>query len=284
MKTTSLLALLILLQIQAGMCQGTGASWQRSGDAPRLDLQLFHSTHSINLPTAETLQHGDLEMGIAHRFVPLLKDGEDALFGLDGPAIMRIALGYAPTDRMVVTLGRSNLQDNVDLRVKYKLLQLDGKLIPLLAAVRGGVGWNTIEFTGRSATDSRNFQFYVQGIFNTLIGRKFGIGIVPTYLNNSSIYSDNTESSFALGINAQWYFARGFSLIGEWIPVLSGYRDLHNVSAFALEIETGGHFFKLIVSNSIKLNPSQVMSGTPDSIDDGDLHLGFQITRLLRFK
>jgi hypothetical protein len=62
--------------------------WQRSQTvAPA--LALFHSSHAINLPTAETLQKGDFEFEISHRFVPPMSEGYDALWGLDGPAHIR---------------------------------------------------------------------------------------------------------------------------------------------------------------------------------------------------
>lgn len=48
-----------------------------------------------------------------------------------------------------------------------------------------------------------------------------------------------------------------------------------------LEIETGGHFFKIFLSNSTDLNQTQFLSGADKSFDDGDLRLGFMITRLL---
>ncbi len=48
------------------------------------------------------------------------KEGYDAFWGLDGPANIRFALGYAPTDHMVVTLGRSNVTDNLDLQLKFR--------------------------------------------------------------------------------------------------------------------------------------------------------------------
>ena len=35
------------------------ASWQRQSAPQQPDLQLFHSLHVANLPTAETLQKGD---------------------------------------------------------------------------------------------------------------------------------------------------------------------------------------------------------------------------------
>ena len=89
-----------------GLAQGKRVRWKRQATPVRPELQLFHSPHLVSLPTATTLQKGDFEFEISHRFIPTLNSGYSSLYGLDGPVNMRIALGYAPTNRMVITLGR----------------------------------------------------------------------------------------------------------------------------------------------------------------------------------
>jgi hypothetical protein len=276
-----LLTVTLVLLATVAAADGQATSWQRTDAKATAGVMLFHSPHSINLPTAETLRHGNLEFEVSHRFYPFLKDGSKHLFGFDGPAVMRLALSFAATDRALITFGRSNLDDNLDLRVKYKVFQIGSSHLPAIVAFQGGSAWNPVDVPGRSNSDSRNFQFYAQGIVNVMIAKKIGLGFVPSYLSNSDVYSRGSENSWTIGANAQYYFMRGFSVLGEWSPVVSGYRDGHNAAAFGIELETGGHFFKIIVSNSVKLNPAQHLAGTPDSFEDGDLHFGFAITRLL---
>ena len=47
--------------------------WKRSETEENLDLHLFRSTQSINLPTAETLEKNNLQFEISHRFIPTMK-------------------------------------------------------------------------------------------------------------------------------------------------------------------------------------------------------------------
>lgn len=170
-----------------------------------MELHLFHSPHVFNLPTTETLQKGDLEFEISHRFFPTVSSGFEDFWGLDGPVFNRLALGYAFTNKTVATIGRSNRNDNVDLRVKQQLFEFRNEISPAELAASGGIAWNTDVFN-RDASDSKNFQYYGQFIINTLYKKKLGIGIVPSYLYNSNIFSDDPEYSLTSAIYLQYYF------------------------------------------------------------------------------
>jgi hypothetical protein len=79
-----------------------------------------------------------------------------------------------------------------------------------------GAGWNTnFPSDDRKLFDSRNSQFYAQGIFNSLYKRTFGFGIVPTYFYNSKIYSNEIFYSFTFGSYAQVYLDDKWSLMVE---------------------------------------------------------------------
>jgi len=262
--------------------QDEASSWSRSEPTELPPLQLFHSTQAVNLPTAETLQQGNFEFEISHRFVPTLSDGGDALWGFDGPVNIRMALAYAYSDDGYVTLGRSNVQDNLDLHLKQQLLSVRHEVIPLLVAVRLGGAWNT-EVAGRDASDADNFQYYAQLIVNTMYGERFALGLVPSYVDNSHITCPDRHYSFVLGVHGQYYITDVFNVLAEWIPTISGWRTAHNTVSFGIELETGGHFFKIVLSNNDLLNPSQVLAGAANSVSDGDLHIGFNITRVLAF-
>lgn len=277
----SFIYILLILFSTVCIAQEEKIEWKRTPAAQESDLHLFHSIQSLSLPTAEMMQKGDWQFEISHRFYPTVKTGIKNFFGLDGPVNMRIALGCALSDNIILTLGRSNINGNVDLRVKFKLLQMQSDLLPAAAAVRLGTGWNTE--TGRSSTDSRNFQYYGQLIINTLYRNSLGIGLVPSYLYNSSIFTPDAQSTFALGTYVEGYLTHRFGLIFEWTPILSGYRRNANPMAFAIEINTGGHFFKIMITNSTYLNPSQYLAGADDPASGNSWRLGFNITRLLRF-
>jgi hypothetical protein len=69
----------LLLVPRVGEAQIRPARWQRSSEATAIPITVFHSPQSANLPTAETLQRGELQFEISHRFVPTFSDGFDAV-------------------------------------------------------------------------------------------------------------------------------------------------------------------------------------------------------------
>lgn len=265
--------------------------WKRSEVTEQIKLELFHATQTANFSTTESLQKGNLMYEISHRFLPSIKDGYDQLYGLDGPARIRFALGYGITDELMVTLGRSNNTDNLDLQLKQRLFQIESDDVPIVVSVLGGISWNTeVPFgINRSRGDGDNFQYYGQLIFNTMLfDKKLGIGFVPSYLQNSFIYAIDKQHTFTLGTYAQYYFNRMWSLWIEYNPIISGYRGRirldetgisHNSLAVGVDIETGGHIFHIMVTNNARLNPSQYLVGADRSVSDDMWRLGFGILR-----
>jgi len=257
-------------------------SWHRSEAAPTPPAPIFHATAVVDLPTAVTLDKGLWQFEISHRFIPPFSDGGDALYGLDGPVNMRIALGYAASDHLSVTLGRSNLYDNVDLQFKYGRIDVAEGTLPLQAAVQLGGAWST-DYPGLDAGDSHSFQFYAQVVANARIGRRLALGVVPSYLYNAILESSDTEQALTIGLQGQFYVNKLMSLLAEWNITDSGYYYKHDAASIGIELETGGHFFKIVATNSTRLNPSQFLMGTNANFAPDNWHLGFNITRLLKF-
>ncbi len=286
MRYIGVVGLLIILLCITGIthlhAQEDGG-WKRGEeDVAQPPLELFHSAHAVILPTATTMQQGNFEFEISHRFIPTIKDGSSSLWGFDGPVNIRLALGYAWSDDGIVTLGRSNVQDNLDLTVKHKLLEIRHEVMPLLVAARAGLAWNT-DVPGMTTWDSDNAQWFVQLILNTMYGDRFALGVVPSYLSNSYPPCPETQYSFTLGVHAQYYITDVFNVLAEWNPTVTGWRTAHNPVTLGIELETGGHFFKIVLSNSTLLNSSQYLAGAAEAFNDGTWHIGFNITRLLAF-
>ena len=215
---------------------------------------------------------------ISHRFEPAISEAEDALFGLDGPVWLRLGLGYAITDRALFTVTRSNLQDNYDLNLKLRLVEIEGTL-PLMVGIAGGLAYNA----DLAEDVDRSTQFYGQAILNTMVAERFGIGVVPWVLRDPDLEVAEAETAVGVGLYGQLYLNDQVSVLAEW-NATEGYSDFtHDAGTLALELETGGHFFKLMVTNSVRPNPSQFLAGADVAFEPGEWRLGFNITRLLVF-
>ena len=274
-------------------------SWKRNDTPVEVPVSLFHSSQTANLPTTETLQKGNFMYEISHRF-GTITSGYEGLYGFDGPVNMRTALSYGITDNVMFSLGRSNIQDNLDLRVKYKLYEDHFFELPVVFAIQGGTAINTEVYNGlkkRPAFNSENFQYYGQFIFNTMIGDKLGLGMVPSVVYNSYIFASEyeTESKYTVSLPGylQYYFNRMWSIFFEYTPVLAGWKGniyfdasggfkSHNSVGTGIAIETGGHVFFLFMTNNERLNPTQFLTGAGERASARSAwRLAFVITREL---
>lgn len=269
--------LLVFLVLVSSLAFAQSSRWQRSAPVAQ-ELHLFHSPYVAALPTAETLQKGDWEFEVSHRFSTPISEGSRTFWGMDGPALIRLALGYSITDKLMIHVGRSNLMDNLELQVKYKAFQIDHQTFPLLIGVRGGIAHNG-EIFNPIKNDARRYQYYGQLIVNTMIQKKLGIGVVPTYLYNAHIFCVDPQYSLTMGSYVQYYVSPRWSLLAEWNPTVSGWRRDFDSLTLGFELETGGHFFKIFLSNNDKVNTSQFVAGADKDFAEGDLRIGFMITR-----
>ncbi|MDH3890656.1 MAG: DUF5777 family beta-barrel protein [candidate division Zixibacteria bacterium] len=264
--------------------------WQRSDPEIELGLQVFHSTKVLGLPTAAMLKTGDIEFEISHRFVPPITDGYDVLYGFDGPARMRLALGHAINDAWMITLGRSSIDANTDLCIKHSLLQSKESAMSYMAAVQAGVAWNPVETSRRDHRDSviirpkshsRHFQSFGQLIIDLQPHPRLAVGLVPSFLYNRDISARDIENTFTLGTHGQWFVRSHLSFVGEYSFVLSNKSNSHNPVALGLELETGAHIFELFITNQVRINPSQYLAGAEFPFDADNLRIGFLINRIL---
>jgi len=114
---------------------------------------------------------------------------------------------------------------------------------------------NTEKRFDRDRGNARNFQYYGQMIINTLFRTRPALGAAPSYLYNSDLDSPDTRDILAVGVNVQFYVNRVFSLLAEWIPEVSGESAAeHEPAASGFELETSGHFFKIVAADSVYLN------------------------------
>lgn len=251
------------------------------GVTPGLGAQgVFHSPQAANLPTTVTLPRGDMLFEISHRFQPPVSNGAEDLWGFDGPVNNRLGLSFAATERLMLGALRSNRDDNLELNAKLRLLEGGSATLPVSVGVMGGVAWNTQEVFGAQDNET---QLYAQLMLNVLLGEQFAVGVVPTYLRNPRILDAVSENAFVLGVHGQVYVSDALSFLGEWIfsEVRAGLE--HDSGTIGVEIETRGHFFKLVLTNQVRMNPTQFLGGTPFAFSADELRVGFNITRRLSF-
>ncbi len=252
--------------------------WERERGPVQPPSVVFRSTQGINFPTTTMLAGGEWQFEVSHRFRPAISEGSDVLWGIDGPVHLRLGLGYALTDRYTLTLQRSNEQDNLDLNLRARVWERSDERFPFQLGMQAGAAWNgeLPEVT----PEPDPWQYYAMLILNQGLGDRVGIGLIPAYLRNPDVTAESADNAWSLGAHGQVYLSDDWSLLGEWNFSDPWDDRLHDWGAFGVELEAGGHFFKLLLTNSTSTNPSQFLAGTPFKFEPEEWRLGFNITRL----
>ncbi len=266
---------------------------------------VFASQQSATLPTATASDAGAILIEISHRFGHL-SDGAGDLWGLDGFVLNRLGLAYAPHDGLAFGILRSNSLDNLELNARFAGLSLDAATGPVQFAVQTGVAWNLQEeaeddhgghqhvVAGDSddivvrdddAAGANEMQAYAQAIANARFADRLALGVVPTLLWNPRIQDHDREATISVGVNGQLYLDRRWSLFGEWIFSQPREDQEYDSGSFGVEIRTLGHFFKLLVTNQHRMNPTHTLAGAAENfLDPASWRLGFNIQRTFRLR
>jgi len=93
--------------------------------------------------------------------------------------------------------------------------------------------------------------------------------------------NDDPHGILSIGIGGRAKLTNRLAINAEYhyVPDPLESLDTTNSLALGLEIETGGHVFQIILSNSESLIESQFITRSVDDFFEGDIHLGFNITR-----
>src|SRR5690606_26810102 len=113
--------------------------------------------------------------------------------------------------------------------------------------------WNTQvnEDPSHGAEDNER-QAYAGLVLNAGLGERVALGVVPVYLHNPNIFDFESDDGFSVGVNGQVYFTDSFSFLGEWIVSEERPGLEKDSGTFGFELETRGHFFKLVITNQAR--------------------------------
>jgi hypothetical protein len=99
-------------------------------------------------------------------------------------------------------------------------------------------------------------------------------------VTNASHFAVDPESTSSLGTGARNKIRNDLAIIAEWVPALSGYREIEGSGwGIGIEIKAGGHVFQVFVNNALGLTPAQYLPGGDLRLGDLDFRIGFNIFR-----
>jgi Membrane bound beta barrel domain (DUF5777) len=242
----------------------------------------------LSLPTSHIPTDGTWELKFTHRFNQSLDQGNfsdrvHSLWGLDSNADVMFGASWTPRRDFQLSLMRTNAMDDVELALKYIVVQ-QAPAVPFSVALRAGGDWRTErDLNDRSSA-------FAQLVLSRQLGKRAELFVIPTYATNAgrAVAGNTSQALFKHAANAPVGLAvmvrPQLSVVAEFIPKN---RDLPKGTkadpawALGLKRAIGGHYFEILVTNSNATMVDQYVSSTYQgaALNKSDLHLGFNIER-----
>jgi hypothetical protein len=252
--------------------------------------QAFKGSRLVNGHSVETTSAGTLEFIFSHRF-GRVNGGLYEMFGLDD-AFVRIGLEYGVTDNLSVGIGRNSVDKTVDGYLKYKLLRQTKEGMPFTVTAFGSSAYKTSpkdDETPAGFESIDRLSYTGQLLIARRFTSKLSLQLMPTIVHKNYIAmvegdSENTQA--AIGIGGRIKLTRSVSVNAEYYYRLnaadnSPYKD---AIGLAIDIETGGHVFQIVMTNTRGMIERTFITETDGDFFDGDIHLGFNVTRAFQLK
>ena len=251
----------------------------------------FKSTRIINGQSIERMPEGQLDFRILHRFGKL-NTGAYNLWGLD-QANIHLGLEYGITDWIMIGIGRGTYEKTYDGFLKLSLLRQSkgDRKMPVSVSWFSSMAINSLKWNGEEHLD---FWYRVSYVHQLLIARKFNerfsFAVNPTLVHRNMVKTElDPNDVWAIGFGTRFKLTKRFSLNAEYyyaIPPLNDFQssDAFNPLSIGVDIETGGHVFTIMVTNSLAMIEKGFIAETTDDWGNGGIHLGFNISRVFALK
>ena len=248
----------------------------------------FNGSTVLNLQSVEQPAKNVLEFVIMHR-LGKLNAGSYNFFGLDGPAHLRLGLNYGITNRLTIGAGRSDLDKTFDASIKYKLLRQKEQTVPVSLGLFASLVYPTLKYTDKPYLKSHHRKIYsTQIIAARKFNKNLSLEIAPTWIHFNLVPKAIDKNDIAaLGMGGRMKLTKRMSINAEYDYVPSGQvisTTIYNSFSTGIELETGGHVFQLIFTNSDGMVEPYYLAKTSGAWGKGDIYFGFNISRVFNLK
>lgn len=247
----------------------------------------FKATQIINTPTIEAPATKGLQFLIMHRF-GRINEGAYALFGLDNAAI-RFGLDYGINDRFAIGIGRSSVDKTYDGSIKWRLLRQKQNGTPVSISLYELLTHTTLRYEDKPYLTARYRTAYQSSL---LVARKFSsrlsLQFTSSWLHFNLVPTAQDKNDLlAFGLGGRMKITKRMSINAEYNYLPSDQvvnTDVYNSLSFGIDLETGGHVFQLIFSNSGGMIGPYYLAKTTGDWGNGDIFFGFNISRAFNMK
>lgn len=244
----------------------------------------FKGLQICNIQSTKMTAKGEWYMVISHRFGDLTL-GLDNFFGLDN-ALTKIGGIYGVTNWLSLGASRHTYNKLYELTAKYKFADQITNGFPVTI-----VGYNTMDINTALSTDQYpNLKATNRLAYSSqlLMSRKFSealsfeVGGVYVHKNLFD-ESQELENQYLVAAGGRCKLTKRLSVNLDYaykVNQLENAPLYQNPLTLGLDIETGGHVFQMVFSNSQPMNDVSVFTNATGNWNGGSLYFGFNMYRV----
>ena len=290
----SCFVLMLLFCISTGSVLAQDSTATPAVKKTKLVKNTFGSTWMIDNQTVMVPIKGTLEMDIQHRF-GTVDNGKKDLWGIFAPSNIRLALSYAPVNKLFVGVGITRERTQVDFNAKYALLQQTvNNKVPVSVTYFGNVVIDARE-KSKFRESVHRFSYFNQLIIARKITKNFSAQVAPSFswFNNVEAYVDSKgqiqkkmkNGHLAISVLGKYSITEKSAIIVGYDQPLTQHTTNNpdpNIS-FGFETTTSSHAFQVFAGNYYGIVPQSNNVYNQNNYRDGQFVIGFNITRLWNF-
>jgi hypothetical protein len=289
-------AILILLVFASGKIGAQGNLMDLlDEDAPKetnYTTATFKSTRIMNGHSIERMPSGQLDFRISHRF-GTINSGAYNLFGLDQSNV-HFGLEYGVFNWFMFGIGRGTYEKTFDGFTKFSILRQSSgaKVMPVSVSFFSSVALKSLKVQNTGITNyfSSRMSYSSQILIARKFNQSFSFQITPTYVHRNLVTTVlDPNDLWAMGAGGRVKLSKRISLNAEYYYLLKPTPDymsqtVYNPFSVGFDIETGGHVFQLFFTNSLAMIEKGFITETTGRWLHGDIHFGFNISRVFMLK
>ncbi|SCY45778.1 hypothetical protein SAMN02927916_2155 [Flavobacterium anhuiense] len=240
----------------------------------------FKALQLVTLQTTKMPAKKEFYFVVSHRFGSV-KDGFDSFFGLDN-ATTKLGGIYGVTDWLSVSLSRHTLNKMYEIGLKYRMARQNDNF-PLDIVGYSVADINTfLEKDQYPGLEFKHRMTYVQQLLiSRKVSDKFSLELVPSFIHKN-LYTPEIErdNQFSFGGGGRYKITKRLSVNLEYMHNFDKPDFYKNPLSVGLDIETGGHIFQLIFTNSQSMSESGYLTNASGDWGKGDFFFGFNLYRV----
>ena len=251
----------------------------------------FKSTRIMNGHSVERMPPRQLDVRFSHRF-GRVNTGPYEFFGLD-QANIHFSLEYGIFKWLMIGAGRGTYEKTYDGFAKFTLLRQStgAKEMPVSVSVFSSVAVNSLKWSDPERTNyfSSRLSYVAQVLVARKINQSFSIQLTPSYVHRNMVATElDPNDLFAIGAGGRMKLSKRISFNAEYYYVANPKdymsQTIYNPLSIGIDLETGGHVFQLLFTNSVAMIEKGFIGETTGQWTKGDIHFGFNISRVFTLK